>query len=239
MEECWHQDPNLRPSFEVIARRLKAMQRWRRVINELQPHVQEALTRRTHSMPASSMMRGSGGYPGGRTQSAVSGSGDDDQQDRARRTASAPPASGQPGRVSSMAELLRADLMRPLGCKVLQQLPDGSRQPRPGVPSIPETHPGQQRQQQWDQQQQQQWNQQQQQQQAMAGDDLTASVCVSSAVVEGVRLAIIPTSPTMEEEDALTSLVSPELIAEAKRVLLVASDLPASYDQQARRRRGQ
>jgi hypothetical protein len=33
----------------------------------------------------------------------------------------------------------------------------------------------------------------------------------------------------MEEQDALASIVDPEQIAAAKRVLLVASDLPSRY----------
>lgn len=36
MQECWAQDPAQRPTFESIARRLKAMQRWRMVLSRHQ-----------------------------------------------------------------------------------------------------------------------------------------------------------------------------------------------------------
>ena len=35
MEACWAQDAAERPSFEVIARRIKAMQQWRKVISKM------------------------------------------------------------------------------------------------------------------------------------------------------------------------------------------------------------
>ena len=49
MEACWAQDPSERPSFESIARRIKAMQRWRKLIGKLR-HAGEA-AHRSHSMP--------------------------------------------------------------------------------------------------------------------------------------------------------------------------------------------
>lgn len=36
MEACWAQNAAERPSFEVIARRIKAMQRWRKLIGKMQ-----------------------------------------------------------------------------------------------------------------------------------------------------------------------------------------------------------
>lgn len=244
MEECWAQDPSQRPSFEVIARRLKAMQRWRRIINRLQPHVEQAITRRTRSMPA----MGRNGVPystqagglgpgmaaGGRTQSAASASSDESQEP-ARRIASAPAAATK-GRVS-LAEALRAGLLGGAGGppSMLPQLPalqpnlppPGTQHWR-GVSSIPEGESDQQQQERWDAEQQRRLD-------ALYGDDLAASVCVSSTVVGGTRLAIIPTGPATEEQDALASIVSPEAIAEAKRVLVVASDLPSSYERRPRK----
>jgi len=57
-------------------------------------------------------------------------------------------------------------------------------------------------------------------------DDMSS--LVSSAVVRGTRLAIIPTGPAVDEDDAFHSIVDPEQIA-AARVLFVASDLPSTH----------
>ena len=51
---------------------------------------------------------------------------------------------------------------------------------------------------------------------------------VSTAVVHGTRLAVIPTHPNVDERDALASIADSTQIKQA-RVLFVASDLPLRH----------
>lgn len=85
MQDCWSHEPSARPSFEAIARRIKAMQRWRKVISNLQP-VDAAAVWRAHSMTAARGTVQSTGNAAG-TQSSSS--------PPARRVASAPTATQQ------------------------------------------------------------------------------------------------------------------------------------------------
>jgi hypothetical protein len=51
---------------------------------------------------------------------------------------------------------------------------------------------------------------------------------VSTAVVQGTQLAVIPTHPNVDERDALASIATSTQIKQA-RVLFVASDLPLQH----------
>lgn len=226
MQECWAQDAAQRPSFEAIARRLKAMQRWRMVIGSLRPISEAPSVSRTHSMPAPSA-------------AADTGRAEESRQEPVRRTASAPapdgnvqspppppPLSRSAMQHTSLAAVLRGELPRPtlpppLPSPLPPQLqPLHTRQWR-AIPSIPEVEveggdaggvqvleePPLQ----------------------PAGTDSMSSLPVSSAVVQGTQLAIISLPAQQDEHDALHSVVDPGQIAEARRVLMVASDLPSHY----------
>lgn len=243
MEECWAQEASERPCFEVIARRLKAMQRWRKL--KLRMHRVGETARRVHSMPAMTRA-GRGSQQGALTDGAADSR--DDEGDAsgpvARRVVSEPAAGsgaaeaqqGQQQQLTPIAARLRQELLQPMPAPawqppLLPQLPPThSLEYARGVSSIPEAEgdEGEHR---------------------LSGSqdsigpphtaaflsdqtgdhDDNMSSLVSSAVVHGARLAIIPTGPAVDEDDALRSVMDPEQLAAARRVLLVASDLPSRY----------
>lgn len=234
MEECWAQEASERPCFEVIARRLKAMQRWRKL--KLRMHRVGETARRVHSMPAMAQP-GRGSQQGALTDSAADSRDDEGEAAGpvARRVVSEPAAGSRAAeqQLTPIAARLRQELLQPMPAPawqppLLPQLPPThSLEYARGVSSIPEAEGDEHR-----------LSGSQDSigpphttpflsDQTGAHDDNMSSL-VSSAVVHGARLAIIPTGPAVEEDDAL-SVMDPEQLAAARRVLLVASDLPSRY----------
>lgn len=229
MEACWAQDPAERPTFEVIARRIKAMQRWRKLIGRLQ-HAGET-ARRAHSMPVVRSAEHAA------TQSGYAAVSYDERYDAARRIESAPPqAQQQQQQHVPLAAALRQELMRPMPQPqwtppLLSQLPPASSMQRGPWRQLEDEHRtcamG-------ETQQTDRGAVDMHSTQLPAGlqcphtalDNMPAPV--SSAVVGGTRLAVIPTCPTVDEQDALHSVADRTQIAQA-RVLVVASDLPSRY----------
>ena len=255
MQECWAQDAAARPTFEVIARRIQAMQRWRKVISKMRPASDAAC--RALSLPT---LAGLGGV-----------------------AASLQSAGGQPADAHSAPTVCRDQGVSAAQQQQQQQLSPVQQQPQ-SLPVLPQvvplpSHKGFQPLElcgadpveqdaasgrgpalqaharivglgaasaaaagvlQDERRQQQQ--QQQQQQFAVQGHGTSpapaagmlpscveeAGLSLCSAFVHGERLAIIPTCPAACEFDALASIADPAQIA-AARVLLVASDLPSRY----------
>lgn len=272
MESCWSQDAAERPSFEAIAGRLKAMQRWRMVINRLQQsECMAAHARRIRSMPA--MTRpgikhplhppthphaAAAAAPGAGVGAATAAAAGEEEA-AVRRAVSAPPAvspiaAGASGSASSSsaAELLRLP-PSPVAAAALRSQGSRGLMPPPLLPSSlpPPTLPQQQQQQQG----LRAWRGISSIPEVDAGEaaaehdgmqslqasllsqaaliDNMSSLPVSSTVVHGTRLAIIGLPAQQDEQDALASVVDAKQIAEAKRVLLVASDLPSCYATQS------
>jgi len=224
MEACWAQDPAERPTFEVIARRIKAMQRWRKLIGRLQ-HAGET-ARRAHSMPVVCERS----VEHAETPSGSAAVSYDERCDAARRIESAPPQAQQQQQQQQvpLAAALRQELMRPMPQPqwmppLLSQLPPASTQRGPWRQLEGEHRTGATGEQQTHQGAGDMYITQQ-----PAGLERPLIAPVSSAVVGGTRLAVIPTCPTVDEQDALDSVADRTQIAQA-RVLVVASDLPSRY----------
>jgi hypothetical protein len=225
MQECWAHDPAARPSFEVIARRLKAMQRWRKIISKHSALHRAASALRQNSSCSSLAKAGAGG-------SAHNGSlhnGSPHVNGTAQVPASpqvtgmsadsmAPPPANGNSRSSTLRT--RSSVLSPgtdsgvlpprppMGSSVPSQLsqsgvPDSSSSDYEddSLPEIEEFEDADTTQQQ-------------------------ASVPVSEAVIAGTRLAVIGVGTYQDERDALASVAGDELSL-ARKVVLVGSDLPA------------
>jgi hypothetical protein len=198
MEECWSQEAADRPCFEVIARRLKAMQRWRKLKVRLS-HVGET-ARRIHSSPAMQRPSTSGGdvwrqgsAPSGATTDSLGGG--DSCSPAARRVVSAPPVGGSAIQQQEQ-QSVRDQLLQPMEVPawqppLLSQLPpSNSLKYSYGISSISEVDV-----------ESGGTNSSGQQPRARTGgyvDDMKS--LVTSADYHGARLAIIPTKPAMEEQ---------------------------------------
>jgi hypothetical protein len=199
MQDCWSQEPAERPSFEAIARRIKALQRWRKLSCRLE-HV-GAAAQRTQSMPSIKP-----------TQLEPT------QPCAARKVVSVSAAEGNPDQ--QQQQLQRDRVASAVRKGLLLGVPPPP--PSPLLPQLPPTDSGDS------------YGSvtSLQQSSLQAGSRIAReslkSLEVSSAVVHGTRVAIIPTPPAADEQDALASIADPGQLA-AARVLLVASDLPARY----------
>lgn len=228
MQECWAHDPAARPSFEVIARRLKAMQRWRKIISK-HSTLHRAASALRQSSSCSSLAKAGGSAHNGSMHNGsmhngspyVNGSPQipaSPQVTGVSADGSATPSANGHSR-SSMARARSSVLSPGTDSGVLPPRPPvGSSIPsqlsQSGVPdysssdyeddSLPEIE-------------------------EFEDADATqaqASVPVSEAVVAGTRLAVIGVGTYQDERDALASVAGDELSL-ARKVVLVGSDLPA------------
>lgn len=225
MKECWAHDHAARPSFEVIARRLKAMQRWRKIISK-HSTLHRAASHLRQSSSWSSLSKEQQGKPGGSSVangngSPATGSGDAHIPVSALTAASGVTAA-TPNGVSPTLGLSRARSAQLTDGAVQPSRPPmspaqslvPSQHPSPGVPeyssseyddeSLPEFEDFED----------------------PDGTQLAASAPVSEAVIHGTRLAVIGVHSHQDDRDALASVAGAEL-ALARKVVLVGSDLPA------------
>lgn len=223
MKECWAHDLAQRPSFEVIARRLKAMQRWRTIISK-HSTLHRAASALRQSSSSSSLSKeqqhtkngsphvtghiegpsgAAAGWSAATSMLTVLGNGPPTPALSRNRSGALGPAT------DSSILPPRAPLNSPAISQQQQQ-----QQMSPGVPeyssseydddSLPDFED------------------------IDDADNMqfAASTPVSEAVVQGTRLAVIGVCSHQDEADALASVAGSEL-ALARKVVLVGSDLPA------------
>jgi len=204
MKECWAHDPAERPSFEVIARRLKAMQRWRTIISKHSTLHRAASAVRQSSSCSSLAKAGAApaaaaaGHSGSPQAAAVpTANGNSADLQRARSSVFSPQTDSEqaplrPARGSPSAS------QQELSC-VPSYLSDYDDDELPEFDDLEDFD---------------------------AALQQAASAPVSEAVVHGTRLAVIGVSSHQDEQDALASVAGAEL-SHARKVVLVGSDLPA------------
>jgi hypothetical protein len=225
MQECWAHDPAARPSFEVIARRLKAMQRWRKIISK-HSALHRAASALRQSSSCSTLAKAAGGsaHNGSMHNGTPFANGSPQVPASPQVTGVSADGSGTPsanGHSRSRSRARSSVLSPGTDSGVLPPRPPvGSSSQVPsqlsqsGVPdysssdyeddSLPEIE-------------------------EFEDADATlaqASAPVSEAVVAGTRLAVIGVGTYQDERDALASVAGDELSL-ARKVVLVGSDLPA------------
>lgn len=223
MKECWAHNPAQRPSFEVIARRLKAMQRWRKIISK-HSTLHRAASALRHSSSSGSLNTkeqgrgGSGTHPNGSPQ--VTGASADGIAAAAAAGGSAATSMVTAnGTGPSTPALSRARSGADAGMppRAPVNTPATSQQPTPGHLTVPD------------------YSSSEYDEESLPeiedfedADNMqfAASAPVSEAVVAGTRLAVIGVCSHQDERDALASVAGAEL-SQARKVVLVGSDLPA------------
>jgi hypothetical protein len=223
MKECWAHDPAQRPSFEVIARRLKAMQRWRKIISK-HSTLHRAANALRHSSSSSSLSKEQQHAKSGSPQATghIEGLGGAAAMAAAGGSAAASvltvlgsgPATPALSRNRSGALAPAADSSALPPKAPVNNSAASQQQQSPAVPeyssseydddSLPELEDIDD----------------------TDNNQLAASAPVSEAVVQGTRLAVIGVCSHQDEADALASVAGSEL-ALARKVVLVGSDLPA------------
>ena len=235
MQECWSTDASERPCFETIAGRLKSLQRWRLLRRGL-THLGMIPSRRTQSMPAMVRPEQLDRRRAQPTDDAAGSGSTTGDAALARRVVSAPPAVspqaaadsiGQqqvPGRAAAALHMGALRAVPPLQLS-LPPVPLHGRLGRTsgrGISSIPEMEGETTGVEQMPSLQPSLLS-------PFTTADAHSSLPVSSTVVDGRCFAIIGLAAQQDEHDALSSVADPQQIADAARVLLVASDLPSCY----------
>lgn len=224
MEECWAHDPKQRPSFEVIARRLKAMQRWRKIISKHSALHRAASALRQSSSSCSLTKEGSnkaGSSAAAHGDAAAAAGG-------GSLVTSVLTANGNGGSSTPALSRVRSSKLGGTAAAAAAAAAESGMPPRApivsgaasmlsGVAAVPEYSSSE-----------------------CDNDSLpefvdfedadamqyAGSVPVSEAVVAGTRLAVIGVCSHQDERDALASVAGAELSL-ARKVVLVGSDLPA------------
>lgn len=214
MCECWAQDSVQRPSFEVIARRLKAMQRWRMLISR-HSTLQRAVSAIKHSHSSSSLSnsqisrltasdtphRQRSGALGKSVSTEDMGAGTPSMSRNGggwQRSLAGHPMLQRGGMESTGALVSASVPFDDLG--LCSEVDDDDGDELPHQDDLEDADA------------------------MLAASSIPSSIPVSKAIVRGTRLAVIGVSTPQEERNALAS-TCPELAA-AKQVLLVTSDLP-------------
>jgi hypothetical protein len=222
MKECWAHDPKQRPSFEVIARRLKAMQRWRKIISKHSTLHRAASALRQSSSSSSLTKEGSSkaAAHGGSAAAAVGGgsaatsvltaNGNGGPSTPALSRARSSKLGG-----AAAAAAVAAENGMPPRAPVIAS--GAASLPLSGAAAVPEYSSSE-----CDNDSLPEFED------FEDGDAMqyAGSVPVSEAVVAGTRLAVIGVCSHQDERDALASVAGAELSL-ARKVVLVGSDLPA------------